>query len=249
MIQCGGVPFTDPGKKLIPCVFVIPTGCCFACAFFYLRYEIVDEACIRDSLVHAFVGTLAGGVLSPAQGTEIMRGSAYECILLSSMAIGGMMMGCPQSMVARHMAGARQCLTKFGGLSEQCAMTAMMLYGLSNAFQSPADSNVEYRTNMDKAQVMFQSFTDQDPLVSAFLTYRATCDNLIEFAESAYSVNPANISGRGREADRPAGQMLKTVKGTAIVERADTGSARRSMARRTPPPPAHPAYVVADGKC
>lgn len=222
---------------------------CFACAFLNFRYEIVDEACIRDGLVHAFVGTLARGVLSPVQGLEAMRGSAYECILLSSMAIGGMMMGCPQNMVARHMAGARQCLTKFRGLSEQCAMTAMMLYGLSNAFQSPADSNVEYRANMDEAQVMFHSFADQDPLVAAFFTYRATCDNLIDFVKSAYSVNPANISGRDADADRSAGLMLKTVKGTAVAERVETGPVGRVTARRTPPPPAHPAYVVADGEC
>ncbi|CAM9677669.1 unnamed protein product, partial [Laminaria digitata] len=211
-------------------------------------YEIADEACIRDGLVHAFVGRWTGGALSPMQGLEVMRGNAFECILLSSMAIGGLMMGCPQSMVARHIDGARQCLSKFRGLSEQCAMTAMMLYGLSNAFQAPADSNVEYRTNMDEAQTMFHSFDDKDPLVAAFLTYRATCDNLIDFVQSAYSVNPANISGRGPDADAacPAGLRLKTAKGTAAAERADTGPAGRAMERRTPPPPAHPAYVVAD---
>ena len=185
------------------------------------------------------------------QRPEVMRGNAFECILLSSMAIGGLMMGCPQSMVARHIDGARQCLAKFRGLSEQCAMTAMMLYGLSHAFQPPVDSNVEYRANMDEAQAIFNTFPEKDPLVAAFLTYRATCDNLIDFVESAYSVNPANISGRGRDAnvDRSAGLMLKTVKGTAVAERAEPGPAGRATARRTPPPPAHPAYVVADGRC
>lgn len=199
--------------------------------------------------MHAFVGRWAGGAMSTMQGPEVMRGNAFECILLSSMAIGGLMMGCPQSMVARHIDGARQCLVKFRGLSEQCAMTAMMLYGLSHAFQSPVDSNAEYRANMDGAQAMFNTFADKDPLVAAFLTYRATCDNLIDFEESAYSVNPANISGRGLDAARPASLRLKTAKGTAVAERAETGPAVLATARRTPPPPAHPAYVVADGRC
>ena len=201
--------------------------------------------------MHAFVGRWAAGTMSPLQGLEVMRGNAFECILLSSMAIGGLMMGCPQSMVARHIAGAQQCLAKFRGLSEQCAVTAMMLYGLSHAFQPPVDSNVEYRASMDEAQAMFHSFEDRDPLVAAFLTYRATCDNLIDFVKSAYSVNPANIAGRGRDgdADRPAGLGLQTAKGTAVAERAETGPAGRVTARRTPPPPAHPAYVVADGRC
>lgn len=201
---------------------------------------MVDEVSIRDGLVHAFVGRWTTEHLGTPHGPEVMRGHALECMLLSSMAIGGLLLGCPPKMVARHMAGAQRCLAKFRGLSEQCVVSSLILYGVSNALVSVAGSGAEYRKSMDEARTIFDSLEEKDPVVGAFIAYRATCDNLIVRMDATYSVNPANIVGRDTT-DKPD---VKPSGGAAAAEKTEAGWAE---VRRALPSQAHPAYVVADG--
>lgn len=213
---------------------------------------------------------------------EAMRGSALECTLFSAMAIGGLLLGCPTKAVARHMAAARRLLHKFRtSLAEKPAVSALILYGLANALLPPCEvpgggitgggggggghdvrggGQQEYRKSLDDAKAVFVSLEvkDQDPLVNAFMTYRATCDNLVAFvADVAYSANPVNISGRRGVAPPPPPPPLPGTgdSGSGGGGGGGNGGDDQGWTDAGSPavvihqaPKAHPAYVVADSE-
>lgn len=203
---------------------------------------------------------------------EVMRGHALECSLFSAMAIGGLALGCPATAVYRHLNAARRSLTKCQGLREPPVVSALVLYGVANALLPPCgggdggdgDDNgdrgrqqqeehkQEYQSSLDSAQALYVGLPVKDPLMTAFLTYRAMCDNLVGFLmSSGYSVNPANVHGRFEAALG----FEPGCAGDGLGDGSSGGGGGEDLQRAVPrahvPPTkaAHPSYVVADCEC
>lgn len=201
---------------------------------------------IRDGLMHAFTGLWNSKSLETLPGGEAMRGNALACTLFSSIAIGGLLLGCPPTAVADHMASASGCLEKFHGLSsDKFAVSALILYAMSNALLPSAESSrARYHENMDKARAMSSCLPKEDPFVSAILAYRTVSDGLDVLSMAAtYSANPIDVWGRHTDTTSLG---VKTADGEAILKRASTGAMRRG--RFVPTHHAHPVYVVTDGE-
>eukprot|EP00903_Cladosiphon_okamuranus_P013676 g12737.t1 len=223
---------------------------------------LADAVSVREGLVNAFVGRWMvnkPSYVKPArQPAEVMRGHALECALFSAMAIGGLALGCPAKDVYRHLNAARMNLTKCQNLREPPVVSALALYGVANALLPPCGGGggggdddgdndggrqqqehiEEYHSSMNSARALYESFRVKDPLMTAFLTYQAMCDNLVGFLRnSGYSVNPANVRGRFDAAVgvEPGGGGSGDLPGVVP-----------GRARVPPTKAAHPSYVVAD---
>ena len=175
---------------------------------------------------------------SPPSADTLRKSAAIECTLFSAMAVGALLLGVPESTVSRHMTAARRTLTKSAGLREQPALSALLLYGLANALLPPRTGAVHGQQQqqetrqqeedeqqlMDEAQAVYEQLPDKDPLVNAFLVFRATNQNLARqtLLITADSVNPVN----NVETSRGQGGG-----GGASTRRSEAG---------------HPAYVVTD---
>lgn len=199
---------------------------------------------------------------------EVMRGHALECSLFSAMAIGGLALGCPATAVYRHLNAARRNLTKCQDLREPPVVSALVLYGVANALLPPCDGGgggpreqqeawlqqqeqkQEYLTSLDNAQALYEDLPSKDPLMTAFLTYRAMCDNLVAFLiNSGYSVNPANVHGRHEAARAGAGMFGAGAGGFDAGGEEHVGASERQRAHVPPTRAAHPSYVVTDSEC
>lgn len=205
---------------------------------------MADEVSIRDGLMHAFTGLWNRKSLDTLQGEEAMRGNALACTLFSSIAIGGLLLGCPPTVVAHHVASARGCLEKFHGLSDKFSVSALIMYAMSNALLPFTESQARYRENMDKARLMSSCLPKEHPFVSAIMAYRTISDGLSVLSMAAtYSANPIDVWGRYMDTTNLG---VKTADGEAILKRANTSATRR--ARFVPTHHAHPLYVVTDGE-
>ena len=182
---------------------------------------------------------------SPRSADTLRKSAAIECTLFSAMAIGALLLGTPESAVSRHMTAARRTLTKSAGLREQPALSALLLYGLANALLLPRTGAVHGQQQqqeeqqqqqqqqeqlIDEVQAVYEQLPDKDPLVNAFLVFRATNENLVRsiFLTAADSVNPVN--------------NVETSRGQGGGG-SDSGGA---STRR--PKAGHPAYVVTDSE-
>lgn len=242
-----------------------------SCAF-------VDAGFVREGLLHALVDMWAVGPPPPTPSAaayvdasqesevEAMRSSARQSAVLATMAIGGLMLGCPGHMVSRHIDEARRHRAKFAGLRDQSAVSALILFAFVNKLLPPSDESVaklqeqEYRSGMDEAQETFDSLPNKDPLVNAFLMYRAASDGLFSRLEnSAYSSNPVNsvtseeepmaatASGRRSCGGRSEGYLDIIPEKPAPAKLVAKITTKRSFRLGTRAP-AHPAYVFADGE-
>lgn len=200
-----------------------------------------------------------------------MRGHALECSLFSAMAIGGLALGVPAAAVYRHLSAARRNLAKCRDLREPPVVSALVLYGVANALVPPCNGDgggggggqqqhahkQEYQTSLDDAQALYEALPVKNPLMLAFLTYRAMCDNLVSFlVKSAYSVNPANAYWRRDAAVGVAangagdGGGIGGGGGDQRTSAGAVGSAgTRQRAHAPPTKTAHSSYVVADSEC
>ncbi len=162
----------------------------------------MDEVSVRDGLVHAFLDRCDEDKVadSPPSADTLRMSAAIESTLLSSMAIGALLLGAPASAVSRHMTAARRTLTKCAGLRELPAVSALILYGLANALLPPGDGpehekHQQLQQLMDDAQAVYEEMPVKDPLLNAFLTFRAATENLTRISLAVDgSVNPANIN-------------------------------------------------------
>ena len=177
---------------------------------------------------------------------DTLRKSAIESTLFSAMAIGALLLGAPESAVSRHMTAARRTLTTCAGLRELPAVSALILHGLANALMPPREGAVHKQQQrqqhrqqqqqrqqqlMNDAQAVYEKLPDKDPLVNAFLTYRATNENVVRFAlpTTTDSIDPVNVNiniSGGQDGGTGGGDGACTVWAKA----------------------AHPAYVVTDSE-
>lgn len=128
------------------------------------RCAVIDDRTIRDGLIHAMASRRNTAVPSPwydsnrnlsplgqdaaaeglghghhpqapqPDGEEYKRGQALECALFSSIAIGGLMVGCPVDDVACYLASAQRCREQLDGLKDRSAVSALILHAVSHAF-------------------------------------------------------------------------------------------------------------------
>lgn len=108
-----------------------------------------------------------------AVGTKEKRGHALSCALFSCITVGGLIMGCPPSSVARYMATARSYIPMFEGLVDQCAVSCLIAYAMANEYLTGRGPDSEYRKSMDSAKAMFGLLPhkDRNPIISAVLTH------------------------------------------------------------------------------
>ena len=181
---------------------------------------------------------------SPQSANTLRKSAAIECTVFSAMAIGALLLGAPESAVSRHMTAARRTLATCAGLREQPAVSALILHGLANALMPPregAEHNQQRHRQqrqqqqqqlMDDAQAVYEMLPEKDPLVNAFLTYRATNENLARFAvPTTDSIDPVNVNiniSGGQDGGSGGGGG-----GGACTLRTNA---------------AHPAYVVTDSE-
>jgi len=151
------------------------------------------------------------------------------------MAIGALLLGAPASAVSRHMTAARRTLTKCAGLRELPAVSALILCGLANALLPPVDGPAHEQRQqlqqqlMNDARAAYEELPAKDPLVNAFLTFRAANEKFMRLLPTGGgSVNPANIN-----INVSGGQDGVSGSGGACTPRTKA---------------AHPAYVVADSE-
>ena len=115
----------------------------------------MDDKSIRDGLIHAMASQrdrtapssgceptldslLLGQEPTEGVGDEHRKGQALECALFSSIAIGGLMLGCPVRDVARHLVSAQRCREQLDGLRDRSAVAALLLHAVSHAFLGAA---------------------------------------------------------------------------------------------------------------
>lgn len=217
-----------------------------AAHFLLQRYSVADDASIRDGLMHEFAGLRNIGSVRDLRGQDAMRGQAFSCALFSCMAIGGLIMGCPSTAVSHHMASAQACLPKFSGLSDGCAVSALILYAMSNVFLPLPGTEEEYRKSLEEAQAIFGSLPEKDPLVSAVLAFQTVVDGLplVQLVDTESSVSsPVNDFTCGRNTGTSY-MRVSTPDGEATFKRA---AASRAEPHLLTTPHAPPAYVVTDG--
>ena len=202
------------------------TKLCFRCGF-------VNEVSVRDGLVRVFFDRWDEDNvvdLSPPSANARRESAAVECTLFSVIAIGALMLGAPATVVSRHLNAAGRALAKLAGWKELAAVNALILHGLANSLlPAPRDrpgheQEQQHCSSMDDAQAIHGELPVKNPFANAFLTFRATCENLAAFLPSTgESVDPVNISGSQDGGDR--GTRAPWVQA------------------------AHPAYVTTDSEC
>lgn len=220
--------------------------------------------------MHEFVGLRDSDSLGSLDGPEAKRGQALSCALFSSMAIGGLLMGCPAKAVANHVESARECVARFRGSRDRCAVSALILYAMANEFMPVPASELECRKSIDEAQAIFELLPEKDPLISAVLTYRQILRGIpqLQHVETASSVNPVNNGGSGsrkNSRNKDSGNKgnarggapgvglntgtsylrARNVEDEAVLKRAVD---ERAGAHLLPTQHAPPVYVVTDGE-
>lgn len=116
------------------------------------RCAVMDDKMVRDGLIHAMASKrdntapssgsccpsltllLVGREATEELGDEYKQGQALECALFSSIAIGGLMLGCPVRDVSRHLVSAQRCREQLAGLKDRTAVSALLLHATSHAF-------------------------------------------------------------------------------------------------------------------
>eukprot|EP00903_Cladosiphon_okamuranus_P009018 g8625.t1 len=232
---------------------------------------VMDDKMVRDGLLHAMASQRTRAALSSgcepsldvlllghaeaaeeAPGEEDRKGWALECALYSSITIGGLMLGCPVSDVARYVVAAQECREKLGGLKDRSAVSALILHALSHAFlgaaQAPPGANptssseVEYRRSMDEAAAIDADLPDSDPHATAFMAYRKVMDCTAGMTVGILnSANPVNAV-MGDQGATALG--LKTQTARMARERISKGC-RKTYAGAALK--AHPVFVICDG--
>lgn len=246
------------------------TVSCVLISCIMIRYPVTDEVSIRDGLVHVVTGLLNSESLETLRGPEAMRGYALSCSLFASVAIGGLMLGCPETAVAHHLAAARAALESFRGLSDRFAVSALILFAMSNVMARQGMLDSEYHRVVAEARAIHKSLPDKDPLVSTLMSYRSMFEGLhLLTMEDTYSVNPINAWQERLEDPLQVG--VSTSAGEAIVKHVENGVkdpggggggagggagagtssssvTRLALPRFVTAQKAHPAYVVTDGE-
>ena len=201
----------------------------------YFRCGFVNEVTVRDGLVRVFFDRWDEDNvvdLSPPSANARRESAAVACTLFSVIVIGALMLGAPATVVSRHWNAAGRALAKLAGWKEQAAVNALILHGLANSLlpaprDRPGHEHEQLHcSSMDDAQAIHGELPVKDPLANAFLTFRATCENLAAFLPStAESVDPVNISGWQHGGGGDRGTRAPWVQA------------------------AHPAYVTTDSEC
>ncbi len=137
----------------------------------------------------------------PAEGRPgTARGHALSGALFSCMAIGGLMMGSPPSYVVRYLATAKSHVSRFEGLRDRCAVSALILYAMANEFLTGRKAGSEYRKSMDSAKAIFGGLEEKEehPITSAVLAHFMVLEGFPAMTHvEACSINPVNCSSRG----------------------------------------------------
>lgn len=214
------------------------------------RFPVADEVSIRDGLMYSFAGMWYGDT-DALRGQEARRGRALECALFSSVAIGGLLSGCPPETIAKHVATAQASMVEFRGLSDRHAVSALILHGMMNVLLPLSGSNAEGRKSLDEAQAIFESMPDRDPLLSVILAFRRQVENLsllkvdtIGCSSSTAGASKGHQPSAASFNSPPSSTSANTEEGEAILKGVEI---HHGPNQRTPSQHAHPAYVVADG--
>lgn len=208
------------------------------------RCRLADDRSIREGLVHAMStlqnrGSLAEQLL---EEEEDKLGQALQCSLFSSFAIGGLLLGYPVADVSRYLESARLCRERLGGLADQSAVSALILYANAQAFVGSRESREEYREGMNDADAISQVLLDEDPFVTSFTEYRRHMDNAHLLTNRVVSSdNPIKPLGRLMDTSRMG---VKTEEGRRVRTWIDKG--RVMTPHRGDRQGAHPAHVVED---
>lgn len=214
--------------------------------------------------MHCFI-TSWGRSSSGLQGQDILRARALECSFFSSVAIGGLLSGCPALMLRDHVDMAHVAVGEIRGLSDRHAVSALILYGMLNMLLPEPGSNAEGKRILDEAQAIFDSLQHKAPLVSAVLAFRRQVEHLSKMAADNFCPSsPSSFSGLSSAAaaasayrrmssyDPPVvlSEGAHTEEGDAILKgvelRKDAGGIGGNQTM--PVLNVHPAYVVADGE-
>ena len=221
---------------------------------------MADEVSIRDGLMYTFAGLWYGQAPS-LRGQEALRARALECAFFSSVAIGGLLTGCPLSMVSNHVASAQASVAEFRDLSDRHAVSALVLSGMMNILLPKPGSNAEGRRSLDKAQEIFDSLPEKDPLVSVILTFRRQVEGLSRLSADTFTPPPpaADDAAAGtanahesqaaspNTAYIPSSASAHTEEGEAILKGVEISRGDRKH-EYTRTQRAHPSHVVADGE-
>ncbi|CAM9184343.1 unnamed protein product, partial [Laminaria digitata] len=221
-------------------------------------FPVADEVSIRDGLMYTFAGLWYGQAPS-LRGQEALRARALECAFFSSVAIGGLLTGCPFSMVSNHVASAQASVAEFRGLSDRHAVSALVLSGMMNILLPQPGSNAEGRRSLDEAQEIFDSLPEKDPLVSVILTFRKQVEGLSRLSADTFSSSPPAAAaddatgGAGHESRAaspngvyaPSSASAHTEEGEAILKGVEISRGDRKH-EYTRTQRAHPSHVVAD---
>lgn len=220
------------------------------------RYPVINETSIRDGMLYALTGLSNSESLNALDQDEAMRGHALSCSLFSSIAIGGLVLGHPEASVARHVDVAKASVKKFEGLSDQSAVSALLLYALLDLILRHGKPGEEYHKYRNRSKAVFDSLPERDPVISTLFTYRTLYDGLLKLSmEAAYSVDPISILQEKQQTSEHMG--ANTATGEAILQYAETGApdpggtvaSAMPLQIQTASREAHPACVVTDGEC
>lgn len=195
-----------------------------------------------------------GESLDTLQEPEAMKGRALSCSLYLSIAIGGLMLGCPETAIARHIAAAKATLDKFHGLSDRFAVSALVLYAMVVLILRNGKVDDEYRKYEGQAKAVYDSLLEKDPMISALFMYRTLFAGVqVLTMEQTYSANPINAlldtlnASSNVGARTPAGNVI--VKHGSGATDPGGGTIRPTLQRFLSTQKSHPMYVVTDGEC
>lgn len=226
-----------------------------SCTIIY-RFPVTDEVSIRDGLMHCFIESW-GRSPTKLQGQDALRGRALECSFFSSVAIGGLLSGCPALVLRDHVDMAHVAVGDIRVLSDRHAVSALILYGMLNMLLPEPGSNAEGKRILDEAQAIFDSLQHKAPLVSAVLAFRRQVERLSKMAAESFSglssaAATESACRRMSTYDSPVvlSEGAHTEEGDAILKgvelRKDAGGVGGNQTM--PVLNVHPAYVVADGE-
>lgn len=190
--------------------------------------------------MHSFAGMWYGGP-NALRGQEALRGRALECAFFSSVAIGGLLSGCPPVMISSHVATAKASVAEFKGLADKHAVSALILHGMVQILLPMPGSNADGRKSLDEAQAIFDSLPEKDPLVSVILAFRDQVDCLSHLEADAFRPPASPPSPLSRLALGPGTPLfstpvpVKATKGTPTPYSSGGGAAATSGAAESHP--------------
>ena len=212
--------------------------------------------------MHCFIG-LWNSSSSKLQGHEALRARALECSFFSSVAIGGLISGCPASMLSAHVDTAHAAVAEIRGLSDKHAVSAQILHGMLYILLPSPGSNAEGRRSLDEAHATFESLQHKPPLVSLVLAFDRQVESLrymgmdtlcrspsfagsspVTATASAYCRAPSFASTVVLSEGAHTEEGDAILKGVELRRDGPGGGGGQAMPVRN----IHPAYVVADGK-